>query len=137
VTKASLDLRRLEIRQLTAADLDGLRSFDCGDEDLNGFVRDDALRLATQRAVTTYVAVYDGTIAGYVSLMVDAIVLETKERKRLALRHDDHPFVPALNVARLGVSSSFRNTHTGSGSRSCNSAPRSDTRPPNAQAVAY
>lgn len=58
MTKASLDLRRLEIRLLVAADLEALRSFDCGDEDLNGFVRDDALRLATQRAVTTYVASY-------------------------------------------------------------------------------
>jgi ribosomal protein S18 acetylase RimI-like enzyme len=115
VTKASLDLRRLEIRQLTAADLDALRSFDCGDEDLNGFVRDDALRLATQRAVTTYIARYDGSVVGYVSLMVDAIVLETKERKRLAFRHDDHPVVPALKVARLGVSSTFRSAHSGLG----------------------
>lgn len=120
MTKASLDLRRLEIRRLTAADLDALRSFDCGDEDLNGFVRDDALRLATQRAVTAYVALYDGAIAGYVALMVDAIVLETKERKRLALRHDDHPVVPALKVARLGVKRFLFETATpGSGWRSC------------------
>ena len=82
--KASLDLRRLEIRLLSAADIEALRSFDCGDEDLNGFVRDDALRLATQRAVTTYVASYDGAITGYVSLMVDAIV--SKRRSGSAWR---------------------------------------------------
>jgi len=42
-------------------------------------------------------------------------VLETKERKRLALSSHDHPAVPALKIARLGVSTSFRETHAGAG----------------------
>jgi hypothetical protein len=94
VTKATVDPRRLEIRRVQAFDQAELGTFECGDDDLNGFLRDDALRLQERNTVVTYLALYDGELAGYVSLMVDAIVLETKERKSLRLNHADHPVLP-------------------------------------------
>lgn len=115
MNKTPVDLARLDIQPFVPSDRIELDSFDCGDEDLNGFVRDDAQRLMQQQAVTTYIARYDRVMVGYVALMVDAIVLETRERRQLALRHDDHPVVPALKVARLGVSASFREAHSGLG----------------------
>lgn len=67
------------------------------------------------RAARTKLALYDGKLVGYITLLCDAIVLETRERNGLALRHEDHPEIPALKVARLGVSESFRTTHRGVG----------------------
>jgi GNAT superfamily N-acetyltransferase len=49
------------------------------------------------------------------TLLADAVVLETKERKRLALSATDHPTVPALKIARLAVARDFRAAHRGTG----------------------
>lgn len=98
----------LEIRGLEPSDAPLLEQFDCGDDDLNGFIRDDALRLQEQHIVRAYVLFYDDRLVGYVALMADAIKLQTPERKRLRLRSRDHPWVPAVKVARLAVAGEFQ-----------------------------
>jgi hypothetical protein len=50
-----------------------------------------------------------------VTLLADAVVLKTNERKRLKLLSDDHPVIPALNIARLGVASGVRERVRGIG----------------------
>jgi GNAT superfamily N-acetyltransferase len=95
------------IRPLAAEHADRIAGFDCGDDDLRGFLRDDAHRLQLGHVVRTYVALddeADDQLVGYVSMMADAVVLETKERKGLLLLSSDHPVVPAVKVARLAVS---------------------------------
>jgi ribosomal protein S18 acetylase RimI-like enzyme len=96
----------LEILPLTAADALNLEEFSCDDDDLNDFVRTDALRLQNEHATQCYLARRESTgarVLGYVALLTDAVLLESKERKGLGLR-DAHPVVPALKIARLGVS---------------------------------
>jgi ribosomal protein S18 acetylase RimI-like enzyme len=115
MTKAAVDARRLEVRQVRTEDQAELAAFECGDDDLNGFLRDDALRLQQRNTVTTYLALYDGDLVGYISLMVDAVVLESKERKTLRLNHADHPVIPALKIARLATARAFRLTNLGLG----------------------
>jgi GNAT superfamily N-acetyltransferase len=118
-----LDPSHLEIIRLEAADLPRTTEFSCGssdeDEDLNDFLRSDALRLQAHNIVTTFVAYYgevgSGVLVGYVSLLTDTIKLETREKKRLDLAHDDHPFVPALKVARVAVDAAFRQQVRGTG----------------------
>jgi len=106
---------QLKLRSLGAADSTALASFSCGEPDLDDFLRSDALRLQAQRVAYTYLAFFDATLVGYMSMLADAVVLETKERKRLSLSSQDHPSVPALKIARLGVADSFRETHCGTG----------------------
>ncbi len=115
MTKATVDAQRLEIRRVRETDQAELAAFECGDDDLNGFLRDDALRLQERNTVATYLAFYYGELVGYISLMVDAVVLETKERKNLRLNHADHPVLPALKVARLATTRAFRETTGGLG----------------------
>lgn len=115
MSRSAIDLARLEVRAITAGDEARMAAFSCGDADLDEFLRDDALRLDDARAARTWLALYDGALVGYITLLCDAIVLETRERKGLALRHEDHPVIPALKVARLGVSETFRATHRGVG----------------------
>jgi len=47
--------------------------------------------------------------------MVDAVVLETKERKALRLNDADHPVLPALKIARLATARVFREANVGLG----------------------
>jgi hypothetical protein len=97
-----------EIRPLTSADLAGVAAFSCGDADLDDFVRTDALQLQGERMVATYVArasrAGNVAVVGYVSVLVDAIVLQGPERKKMKVK-TGHPIVPALKIARLGVTS--------------------------------
>ncbi|MDC0749761.1 GNAT family N-acetyltransferase [Polyangium mundeleinium] len=113
--RPSLDPNRLEIRLLDEAVIDDAQGFSCGDSDLDEFLLVEAMRLQVRHIVRTYVAYYEGCLVGFVSLMTDSVTLETKERKLLALGHHDHPVIPALKIARLGVSTSFRATHRGCG----------------------
>lgn len=91
------------VAPLSADDRDRLASFSCGDDDLNEFIRVDAFRLQEERVVQSYLAWREDEIVGYVSLMADAIVLQTRERTGLRLRREDHPIIPALKIARVGV----------------------------------
>ena len=81
---------QLKVRSLRAADAAALLSFSCGEPDLDDFLRSDALRLQGQRVVHTFLAFFDAALVGYMSILADAVVLETKERKRLSLSSHDH-----------------------------------------------
>jgi GNAT superfamily N-acetyltransferase len=113
------DRTRLEVRGLTGDDVALVASFSCGadedDADLNEWLRDDAFRLQEHHTVSTYLAIYDGALVGYVSILCDVVKLKTGERKKLALTHADHPMIPALKIAKLAVCETFRKTHRGMG----------------------
>jgi hypothetical protein len=115
MNRAPLDASLLEVRTLHTEDSEALAGFDPGDEDLADFVCTDAMRLQAQGVARTYLAFYDGKLEGYITLLADAVVLETRERKRLALSSQDHPVVPALKIARLAVGAAFRATCNGMG----------------------
>ena len=113
--RSRISAEQLKVRSLVAADAPELVSFSCGEPDLDDFLRSDALRLQSQRVVHTFLAFFEARLVGYMSMLADAVVLETKERKRLSLSAHDHPTVPALKIARLGVAESFRADHSGVG----------------------
>ena len=115
MNRPPIDPALLDIRPIAAADAEAARGFSCGDDDLDDFLRSDAIRLQEQNVVRTFSAAYDGNLVGYIALLVDAVELKFSERKKLALHFRDHPIVPALKIARLGVSQGFRARHRGVG----------------------
>jgi ribosomal protein S18 acetylase RimI-like enzyme len=80
-------------------------AFDCHDDDLNDFVRNDCYRYQSECVSQTRLARYTktGQIVGFITLLSDSIVLETKEKKRLFEFHKLIYQFPALKIARLGV----------------------------------
>ena len=106
---------QLRLRLLTDADDAVVAAFSCGESDLDEFLRTDAQRLSRLRVVRTYLAFFDVELVGFLSVLNDAIVLETRERKKLDLGSQGHPVVPALKIARLAVSETFRSRHSGVG----------------------
>jgi GNAT superfamily N-acetyltransferase len=100
---------------LSSDDAELVATFSSGDGDLDDFLRTDALRLQHHHVARTYLALLDAGLIGYMTLLADAVVLETKERKRLALSTTDHPSVPALKIARLAVAGDFRAARRGAG----------------------
>ena len=51
-----------------------LSEFDCGDEDLNDFLKNDALKLQESRLNITKLIMYEDSIIGFTSLLTDAIL---------------------------------------------------------------
>lgn len=108
-SRLEIDRNLLEVRPFGEEWLGALASFHCGDEDLDDFIRSDALRLQSLNVARSYLAIYGDRVRGYLTLMADAVVLKPNERKKLRdtsgnmLAFDDHPVVPALKIARLAV----------------------------------
>jgi ribosomal protein S18 acetylase RimI-like enzyme len=101
--------------QHSARWLPACRTFSCGDADLDSFLSDDSLRLQNEHVARTFLSVArtDGRILGYVTVLNDAVHLLTREKKKLGLASDDHPVVPALKIARLGVASEYARSGLG------------------------
>jgi len=110
-----------KFRPLAEGDRTELEAFACGDEDLDDFIRTDALRYQAHRTAQTYLAHHDARLVGYVALMADAVILTSGERRKLkapsveGLGHQDPEYVPAVKVARLAVCATFRESNSGTG----------------------
>jgi GNAT superfamily N-acetyltransferase len=110
-----------KFRVLSERDAEAVTAFSCGNADLDDFLRSDALRYQAHHVATTYLGIYEDRTVGYVTLMADAVILSSRERKQLRapnstpLGYDDHPVIPALKVARLGACQEFRTDFSGCG----------------------
>jgi hypothetical protein len=95
-----------EIYFETLASLNVPEYFDCGDNDLNGFLLDDALSYSNDGIATTTLVIYKDRIIAYFALCSDSIRLIWKEKKADTKIY--YPEYPALKVARLAVASNFK-----------------------------
>lgn len=89
--------------------------FDCGDGDLNDFVRNDCYQWQEQCLSHTRLARLKetGRFVGFITLLSDSIVLETKEKKHLFSFHKRIVQFPALKIGRLGVDSQIQKNGVG------------------------
>lgn len=113
-TRPPLDPSELQYRSLDPAGDEALvDGFFCEDDDLDDFIRTDAFRFQSLNVAHTYLGFVEGRLVGFFTLATDAIRLSSTERKKTkrngeGLRHNDHPFVPAIKLARIGVCSEFK-----------------------------
>ena len=61
----------MELRRLTSEK--PITTFECGDEDLNGFLLDDAIPSAEKRIANTFVLYEDSQAIAYFCLLTDKI----------------------------------------------------------------
>jgi hypothetical protein len=100
-------------------------TFDCGDPDLNAFLRDDALRYFEERMAVTYIFVYREDIVAYYCLLNDKVTFDTAQENERSLwnrfnRKNNIPNskrrqnYPAVKLGRLAVSMQFKDHGIGS-----------------------
>jgi len=90
-----------------------LGTFDCGQEDLNRFLIRYAFQNQQAEASQTYVALSDGVIVGYYTLVVGQVEYSDAP-ERLSKGLARHP-VPIMLLARLAVSVTFQGKGLGAG----------------------
>ncbi len=98
----------MELRRLTSAE--PITTFSCGDEDLNGFLLDDAIPSANKRIANTFV-LYDETKAvAYFCLLTDKITKQEVSKadwrrfKKQFPNGKQFSSYPSIKIGRFAVS---------------------------------
>lgn len=97
----------LSIEKLTSGH--DLSSFDCDDDDLNEFIKVDALHYQEHLLTTTYLLLTEGEIIAFFSLHNDRIHVDDADRKKWNRLGRKIPNLkrrssyPAVKIGRLGV----------------------------------
>ncbi len=91
-----------------------LDEFDCGDADLNEFLKKDSFAYSEKAIAKTYVALYRNNPVGFFSICTDAIRLSADEKLDELGVEKPHADYPALKIARLGVQKEHQKCDVGS-----------------------
>lgn len=113
--------QRYQIRRLENGE--SVEAFDCGDDDLNDFIRNESVNYRQARLAVTYVIEVKGTnqVAGFFSLANDRISLSDFEsntdfnrfRRRRFVNEKRLKSYPAAKICRLGVDLSAKGQSLG------------------------
>lgn len=107
----------MKLVRLTAES--NLANFDCGDEDLNNFLLEDAKNFLNKRIANSFILEDEGHIAAYFCLLNDKIskqeVTNNQWRKIKNRFPDGKKFssYPAIKIGRFAVSSKHRGLNIG------------------------
>lgn len=96
------ELADLEIVRIIS-DVHDLKAFDCGDNDLNDFLRNDCLSYGEYCLSHRRIALHEGRVVGFITLLADSIILKTPEKKRLFAFYCKLMYFPAVKIGRLGI----------------------------------
>lgn len=79
-----------------------LSNFKCSDDDLDDFLKNDALKYQEQCLAVTYVCIFNEQIVGYMTLCSDSVKFNIDEANQMykGIKLKD---VPAIKLARLAV----------------------------------
>ena len=85
--------------------------FDCGDEDLNDFIHNDALKHLYEDLAVTYLCVIDEIVLGFVSISNASIKISKKDKKEMEYKY---PEFPSVRVGRLAIDKKYEGKGIGS-----------------------
>jgi GNAT superfamily N-acetyltransferase len=85
-------------------------NFDCGDEDLNDFIQNDAKSQMKSRINISYACIYNDLLVGFVTLSSDSIKINPEDKNRLGI---GYPAFPALKIGRLAVHKDYKRKDIG------------------------
>ena len=108
--KAVITADQLEFRSLSA-ELD-VSGFDCGDNDLNSFIKDDALQYQEQKIAQTTCLFFRDRLVAYFSVCSDAIRLSDEEKQAFP-ENKQIPSYPAIKLARMACVKDHQNCSLG------------------------
>lgn len=96
-----------------------LTGFDCGDEDLNNFLVEDAKPFLDKRIATSFILEDDSNIVAYFCLLNDKISRQEITNNQWKKIKDSYPTgkkfgsYPAIKIGRFAVSSAYKGRNIG------------------------
>ena len=110
----AINLSRLQIEKLSDSNIAIAGQFDCGDHDLNEFLKDDALKHQKERIAATYLCFYEGKVVGYFSWLTDAIEIKGKDKRVFKKIGMSYRTYPAIKLGRLAIDKKYAKSGVGS-----------------------
>lgn len=115
-----MDLGNFTFRQIDANTT--IKSFDCGDADLNDFLFSDAINYYKSMMALTYLLEDNQSqkTVAYYSLLNDKIIFDPDEKRswnrlnRKVANHKRRKEYPAVKIGRLAISQDYAGNHIGS-----------------------
>ena len=107
------------MKQYKLSEVEMLHSFDCGDDDLNDFLLNDARYYDEQMLAHTYVFVEKSEIVAYYCLLNDKISQTDLDKSlwrklRKNIPHEKHyDSYPAVKIGRFAISQQYAGNHLG------------------------
>lgn len=103
------------------SDKHDLSEFDCGDEDLNDFLKNDALAQQNARLNVTKLIMCDGNIIGFTSLLTDGIMIKKIRNEKVKLEikeklniNSNKKSISAVKIGRLAIDKKYARKGLGS-----------------------
>lgn len=96
-----------------------LSDFDCGDTDLNEFLKDNALNFIEQRIANTFVLVDKSNVVAYFCLLNDKVSQEESSNNKWKKLKKEFPdskrfsSYPAIKIGRFAVSQKYKGQNYG------------------------
>jgi len=107
-----INLKAVLLVRLSEAELPDLEAFDCGDAEMNSFLKDEAYSEQESGMNSTILLYYQGELAAFCSVCCDSIPLSKKEREEEKIEAAYK--VPAIKIARLGRAFKYKDYGLGS-----------------------
>lgn len=97
-----------------------LSDFDCGDEDLNNFLKNDALKQQNSKLNVTKLVMCEEKVIGYVSLLTDTIIfrnirdenVSSEIKEKLQIQRKNRT-LPAVKIGRLAIDKKYSGKNLG------------------------
>jgi len=84
-----------------------LDDFNCGDQDLDEFLKKDSFGYQDNGIANVYLVIFNDMVIGFFSLQNDAVKLELEEKDKAAIEKP-HTEYPASKIGRLGIDKTFQ-----------------------------
>jgi hypothetical protein len=91
-----------------------ISDFNCGDQDLNEFLKVDSFNYKEKKLANTTLVIYQEKVIGFFSLCTDAIKLDPDEKEEYNIKNKPISEYPSVKIARLGVDINFQKKGVGS-----------------------
>ncbi len=107
----------IELSQLQAVRLSklyDLSKFDCGDNDINEFLKKDALIYQDKKIATTTLFTFNEEVIGFFSAATDSIKLKLEEKHTHIIQEKPIQEFPAIKIARIGRDRKYKGNKIGS-----------------------
>lgn len=90
-----------------------LSKFDCGDKDINEFLKQDAIIYQDKKIAATTLFIYREEVIGFFSTAADSIKLKLEEKQGHFVDGKPIHEFPAIKIARLGRDIKYKNQNIG------------------------
>lgn len=108
----SCNLELVEFKPLSS-EID-ISQFDCGDPDLNDFLKTDALKYQNGNFAHTTCLFYQDKLIGFYALACDALRLSNNQRRKDRIRFKKSVLdLPAVKIARMGIINELKGKKVG------------------------